>query len=66
MKTVFLYVEKIPSIPNVGNRSIGIGEKYLRPIDSSGFFRTLAMSPEKVKIKIEKARPVRNKTFETL
>ena len=63
---VFLYVEKIPSNPNVGNNSIGIGEKYFKPIARSELLRSLAIKSEKQNKNNEKRKPKKSNILEIL
>jgi hypothetical protein len=45
---------------------MGTGEKYFKPLDNSGLFRTFAINPELANRNIEKRRPAKNRTFEML
>ena len=66
---VFLYVEKIPSRPIVGNINMGIGENIFNPIDNSLLFNKRAIEFEKKNKKAEKIIPTKNKilfTFKTI
>jgi hypothetical protein len=47
----------MPSIPSVGSRSIGTGEKYFNPLESSGFFNNSPIRVEKKNKKIENIKP---------
>ncbi len=60
---VFLYVEKIPSIPKVGNKKEGTIENNLILSDSSGLFSASAIVTALRKRTREKINPKTNKAL---